>query len=59
MADAFDPNNKDWGAYLRWAFLNPDDGEQPTVDEYKDPLKGSKSKKQIIDKVKGEKHDSK
>jgi hypothetical protein len=37
MADAFDPGNKDPRVYLTWAFLNPE-GEQPTVDENKDPL---------------------
>jgi hypothetical protein len=42
MADAFDPGNKDPGAYLKWAFYNPD-GERPTVDENKDPLLGSEN----------------
>ena len=37
MADAFDPDNKDPYAYLKWAFLNPDGEKDTIVDENKDP----------------------
>jgi hypothetical protein len=42
MADAFDPCNKDPLAYVDWAFQDPV-GEQPTVDENKDPLSVAES----------------
>jgi hypothetical protein len=37
IADAFDPDNKEPYAYLKWAFLNPDGEKDTIVDENKDP----------------------
>ena len=37
ISEAFYPENKDSGAYLDWAFSNPD-GVKTDIDENKDPL---------------------
>jgi hemolysin-activating ACP:hemolysin acyltransferase len=37
IANAFDPDNKDPYAYLKWAFINPDGEKDTIVDANKDP----------------------